>query len=63
MTDIATKRRRNAANRRNKITREGRRIDLLLPAEPAAALAILEQRTGQKPTQIIAGMLIREAGK
>jgi len=63
MTDIAIHRRRNAAKRRVKITREGRRIDLLLPAEPAAALAILEQRTGQKPTPIIAGLLIREAGK
>ena len=55
-------RRRNAAKRRDKITTEGRRLDLLLPAEPAAALARLERASGERATRIIA-RLIAEADK
>lgn len=54
-------RRRIAAARRELIMRTGRRIDLMLPAEPAAALAEIEARTKERPTQIIARLLLAEA--
>lgn len=60
-TKAALSRRRNAAKRRDKIVNEGRRIDLLLPAEPAAALAQIEQQTGERATPIIARLLIDHA--
>lgn len=62
-TKAALSRRRNAAKRRDKIVNEGRRIDLLLPAEPAAALAQIEQQTGERATPIIARLLIDHAAR
>lgn len=52
-------RRRNASKRRESIVRNGRRIDLLLTAEPAAALAAIEARTGERPTVIISRLLLQ----
>jgi hypothetical protein len=54
-------RRRNAGKRREAIVRTGRRIDLLLTADPAAALAAIEARTGERPTAIIGRLLVEEA--
>ena len=62
-TKAALSRRRNAAKRRDKIVNEGRRIDLMLPAEPAAALAQIEQQTGERATPIIARLLIDHAAR
>lgn len=53
-------RRRNAAARRELIMRTGRRIDLMLPEEPSSALAEIEKRTKERPTQIIARLLLAE---
>lgn len=56
-------RRRCAARRRDKITTEGRRLDLLLPAEPAAALARLERESGEPATRIIARLIVEAGGR
>lgn len=56
-------RRRIAARHRAEIMRTGRRIDLKLQADAAAALAQIEQQTGERATPIIARLLIDHAAR
>jgi len=58
-TKSALARRRNAIKRRESIVRTGRRIDLMLSAKPAAALAAIEALTGERPTAIISRLLLQ----